>query len=301
LIITFEQLADYRGRVAMVDGCFDPLHRGHLAYFAAAGRLGVPVLCNVAPDSYVSGKHPPFLPEEHRIELIDALRDIDLTHLNQGRTTAAVLRELQPRFYVKGSDWRGRLPAEETRLCDEFGIEIAYADVTPDASRSILAEFVGRQSPALELRTAEFECALDQAKNLPAGPGSEIPAELLETVQTLLTPTSIRCLGSAQDSASEVVVGYWGDRPLPLRELPAVARELAEAKRYACVFAGFHPSPEHLLSLVAGKPEPGDPPRPSRELVRVLLALEAFRSRRDLELQLEQATGRPVLLMERAS
>lgn len=66
----------------MVDGAFDPLHAGHIAYFAAARALGLPVLCNVASDAYVNTKHRPLLPELQRVRVIDALRDIALTHLN---------------------------------------------------------------------------------------------------------------------------------------------------------------------------------------------------------------------------
>jgi len=65
VILAFEQLKDYRTQVAMVDGAFDPLHRGHIEYFrAAAAQLDVPLLCNVASDRYVRTKHPPLLPEE---------------------------------------------------------------------------------------------------------------------------------------------------------------------------------------------------------------------------------------------
>ena len=54
MILEFSQLKNYRGRVAMVDGAFDPLHRGHVEYFrAAAETLDVPLLCNVASDRYV--------------------------------------------------------------------------------------------------------------------------------------------------------------------------------------------------------------------------------------------------------
>ena len=41
----------------MVDGGFDPLHEGHIAYFAAAAELGVPVLCNLASEP--SGEQAP--------------------------------------------------------------------------------------------------------------------------------------------------------------------------------------------------------------------------------------------------
>ena len=38
MLLTFDQLKDYRGRVAMVDGAFDPLHRGHIEYFRSAAE-----------------------------------------------------------------------------------------------------------------------------------------------------------------------------------------------------------------------------------------------------------------------
>ena len=96
----------------MVDGAFDPLHRGHIEYFRAAAALGVPLLCNVASDRYVRTKHPPLLPEDQRAAIVDAIRYITYTHINQF-DTETILRELRPRYYVKGKDWEGRLPAEQ--------------------------------------------------------------------------------------------------------------------------------------------------------------------------------------------
>ena len=43
MILAFDELHPYRGRVAMVDGAFDPLHKGHVEYFRAAAGLGLPV------------------------------------------------------------------------------------------------------------------------------------------------------------------------------------------------------------------------------------------------------------------
>ena len=45
MIVAFDELAQYRHRVAMVDGAFDPLHRGHIEYFRAAAQLDAPLLC----------------------------------------------------------------------------------------------------------------------------------------------------------------------------------------------------------------------------------------------------------------
>ena len=145
MIVAFEQLRDYRGRVAMVDGAFDPLHRGHVEYFrAATEQLDVPLLCNVASDRYVSTKHPPLLPEEQRAAVVDAIRYISYTHVNRF-DTETILRELRPKYYVKGRDWTGRLPPEQVSICRDHGIEIVYLDTVLDSSSRLLKDYCERQ------------------------------------------------------------------------------------------------------------------------------------------------------------
>jgi cytidyltransferase-like protein len=141
LIVTFEQLKEHRKQVAMVDGAFDPLHRGHIEYFrAAAQQLAVPLLCNVASDRYVRTKHVPLLAEDDRAVVVDAIRFISYTHINQF-DTETVLRELQPKYYVKGKDWDGRLPPDQVRICAQHGIEIIYLDTVIDSSSRILKSY----------------------------------------------------------------------------------------------------------------------------------------------------------------
>jgi cytidyltransferase-like protein len=144
VILSFEQLKDYRQTVAMVDGAFDPLHRGHIEYFKAACRLGLPLLCNVASDRYVRTKHAPLLPEDQRAAVVDAIRYITYTHVNQF-DTETILRELRPRYYVKGNDWRGRLPAAQVAICAEHGIEVVYLDTVLDSSSRLLQQFTEEQ------------------------------------------------------------------------------------------------------------------------------------------------------------
>jgi cytidyltransferase-like protein len=124
----------------MVDGGFDPLHRGHIEYFRAAARLGAPLLCNVSSDEYVRTKHEVFLPEDQRAAIIDAIRYIEYTHVNP-YDTETVLAELRPRFYIKGADWRGRLPPAQIDICREHGTEIVYLDTVLDSSTRILREY----------------------------------------------------------------------------------------------------------------------------------------------------------------
>ena len=146
MIVDFEQLKHYRKKVAMVDGAFDPLHRGHIEYFrAAAGQLDVPLLCNIASDRYVQTKHPPLLPEDQRAAVVDAIRFISYTHVNQF-DTETILRELQPKYYVKGRDWEGRLPPDQVRICADHGIQVVYLDTVIDSSSRILKSYTEQQS-----------------------------------------------------------------------------------------------------------------------------------------------------------
>ena len=143
MIVSFEQLPELRGVVAMVDGAFDPLHRGHIEYFRAAGALGVPLLCNVASDAYVRTKHPPLLPDEQRVAVVDAIRYISYTHLNCF-DTETILAQLRPRYYVKGKDWAGRLPPRQVEICREHGTEIVYLDTVLDSSSRLLQQFASQ-------------------------------------------------------------------------------------------------------------------------------------------------------------
>lgn len=146
MILRREDLGNYEKKVVMVDGCFDPLHVGHVKYFEAAARLGLPVLCNVQSDSYIVGtkKRPALLPEEQRVEVLDSLKYVSFVHLCR-TSTADVLRALRPAKYVKGSDWEQRgLPQEEKDICRGLGIEIVYLDTVLDSSTNIVGSFKNR-------------------------------------------------------------------------------------------------------------------------------------------------------------
>jgi cytidyltransferase-like protein len=145
VILSFEGLAAYRGQVAMVDGAFDPLHHGHIEYFKAARALGVPVLCNIASDRYVRTKHRPLLTETQRAAVVDAIRYVDYVHIYQ-IDTETILRQLRPRYYVKGSDWRARgLPPEQDVICREYGIEIVFLETMLDSSSRLLRDYCAQQ------------------------------------------------------------------------------------------------------------------------------------------------------------
>jgi D-beta-D-heptose 7-phosphate kinase/D-beta-D-heptose 1-phosphate adenosyltransferase len=140
VIVATGDLGRLAGSVTMVSGGFDPLHPGHLAYFRAAAELGAPLLVNVSHDEWVGRKHVPFLTQEERIQLIDALEMVDYVHAEQGRTSE-VVRLLRPRYFAKGADWQGRLPDDELEVCREHGVEIVFLDTVVDSSTDVLRRF----------------------------------------------------------------------------------------------------------------------------------------------------------------
>jgi bifunctional ADP-heptose synthase (sugar kinase/adenylyltransferase) len=142
MILETSQLSDYVGQVAMVDGSFDPIHDGHIAYFQGAAEFGIPVLCNVASDSWTVTKHQVLLSQVQRAVVLDAIRFISFVHLSS-TSTLEVLKLLKPRLYIKGNDWiaRGGVPKEEQDACNSLDIEVKYLDTVLNSSTRLLADW----------------------------------------------------------------------------------------------------------------------------------------------------------------
>lgn len=142
MIISTSELSSLAGQVTMVDGSFDPLHEGHVAYFKAASKLGIPVLCNIAADAWTSSKHPVLLSQSQRAQVIDAVRYVDYVHLSN-TTTLDVLTLLKPKIYAKGKDWleRGGIPVAERLACEKNHIEVQYLDTVLNSSSQLLRQW----------------------------------------------------------------------------------------------------------------------------------------------------------------
>ena len=145
MIVTWEQLPELAGRVVMVDGSFDPIHEGHIAYFAAACQFGDSVLCNITDDSWTKRKHPVLLPQKTRAIVVDAMRYIAYVHCST-TSTRDVLRQLRPSVYVKGNDWlqRGGIPDDEKVVCEQLGIRVQFVDTVLNSSSRLIEQFCGR-------------------------------------------------------------------------------------------------------------------------------------------------------------
>jgi D-beta-D-heptose 7-phosphate kinase/D-beta-D-heptose 1-phosphate adenosyltransferase len=110
-------------RVVFTNGCFDLLHRGHVAYLNQAKALGDVLVVAVNADASVrrlKGPGRPLNALEDRMAVLAALSCIDHLVAFEDDSPAALLRALRPDVLVKGGDYRrGGVP--EGPLVESLG------------------------------------------------------------------------------------------------------------------------------------------------------------------------------------
>src|SRR5688572_2973583 len=137
MVVSFTDLPKCSNHI-LVDGAFDPLHAGHVAYLEAAAKLfkGKPILCSVASDEQIRQKgREPLLPQASRVAVLEALSHglVNVVH-PKDRPTEFVIEKMAPRAYVKGADWQNRLPPEQESACIRVGAEIVFVPTPKDSS-----------------------------------------------------------------------------------------------------------------------------------------------------------------------
>lgn len=70
--------ANSRKRVVLVTGGFDPLHKGHVAYFQAANAIGDVLIVGLNSNEWLERKKgTKFMDIEDRLAIVDALKYVD--------------------------------------------------------------------------------------------------------------------------------------------------------------------------------------------------------------------------------
>jgi len=118
-----------KSRIVLADGCFDPLHSGHLRYLTFAAQHGS-VLVRVAPDGVIRAKgRQPFFRQAERVQHLAALRMVDAVVAGEdddGDDLSAVIRHYRPSALVKGAEWEGHLPADVVQACEDLKTELIF-------------------------------------------------------------------------------------------------------------------------------------------------------------------------------
>lgn len=94
--------------VVFTNGCFDILHRGHVAYLGAARALGDRLIVGLNTDASVrrlKGPHRPVSTQDDRAYVLAGLACVDAVTLFGEDTPEELIRALLPDILVKGGDY----------------------------------------------------------------------------------------------------------------------------------------------------------------------------------------------------
>ena len=103
------RLAALARPVVFTNGCFDILHRGHVAYLEEAAALGQSLVVGVNSDASVrrldKGRDRPVNPLDDRMAILAALACVALVVPFEEDTPLELIRLVRPDYLVKGGDW----------------------------------------------------------------------------------------------------------------------------------------------------------------------------------------------------
>ncbi|MGB0454036.1 MAG: D-glycero-beta-D-manno-heptose 1-phosphate adenylyltransferase [Bacteriovoracaceae bacterium] len=96
-------------KVVFTNGCFDLVHRGHIAYLNEARALGDILILGLNSDSSVRGLKGPERPinnEDDRKFLLENLKAVDSVEIFSDETPIELIKSIMPDILVKGGDWQ---------------------------------------------------------------------------------------------------------------------------------------------------------------------------------------------------
>ena len=145
----------------MATGVFDLLHPGHIHYLSEARKLGDELVVVVARDSTAERfKHRPITSEDHRVQMVAALKPVDRAVLGREGEIFDILTDLRPDVIALGYD-QAHDEAGILQECRQRGLKQTKVVRLPkfvsdlDGTRKIIAKVA--EYLALERRLAVVE------------------------------------------------------------------------------------------------------------------------------------------------
>ena len=130
--------------VAVTNGCFDILHRGHAEYLLQARSLADSLLVLLNSDESVRALKGPSRPvncEYDRAYLLASLSFVDAVLVFQGARCTRELDILAPDSYAKGGDYTlEKLDPEERTALLRHGTAISFIPFVPGHSTTLVLE-----------------------------------------------------------------------------------------------------------------------------------------------------------------
>lgn len=135
--------------VVLTNGVFDLLHVGHVRYLEDAASRGdlLVVACNSDESAAKQkGKGHPVTPLDERMEVLAALGFVDYVTSFTEPTADALLQQLQPSLYAKGTDYTLKTLPEKDTL-KQLDIKAVFVgDKKEHSTSKLLAKIKKRKS-----------------------------------------------------------------------------------------------------------------------------------------------------------
>lgn len=96
-------------KIVFTNGCFDIIHKGHIAYLNQAKELADLLIVGLNSDASVKrlkGEKRPINSEMDRKFVLENLRAVDKVCIFEEDTPLQLIKKVSPDFLVKGGDWR---------------------------------------------------------------------------------------------------------------------------------------------------------------------------------------------------
>ena len=132
-------------KIVQCHGVFDLLHIGHLRHFENAKKIGDILIVSLTADQYIEkGFNRPFFKNQHRLESLSLIENIDYVVLNNSKSAVNIISKIKPDFYCKGQDYKnlndditGEIK-NEIREVKKNGGKIVFTNDITFSSSSIL-------------------------------------------------------------------------------------------------------------------------------------------------------------------
>lgn len=101
--------ANRNKKIVFTNGCFDILHRGHVAYLNEAKNLGDILIVGLNSDASVKrlkGEMRPINKEQDRKFVLENLKSVDFVEIFNEDTPYNLIDSIKPNILVKGGDWK---------------------------------------------------------------------------------------------------------------------------------------------------------------------------------------------------
>ena len=125
-------------KLAITNGCFDLMHRGHATYLAQARNCADALLVLVNSDASVcslKGPTRPLVCETDRAYMLNSLRCVDRVVIFDSSRCDRELAALAPDVYVKAGDYTlEKLDPGERKALLDAGTEIVFMPFIPGLS-----------------------------------------------------------------------------------------------------------------------------------------------------------------------